>query len=1118
MPPRIPKAELERLKSEVSLEQLVRARGVKLVRRGKDLHGRCPMHEDRTASLVVSPEVNLWHCLGACQTGGSVLDWVMKTEAVSLRHAVELLRAGLPQAGSGPVRARTRSTARKLPKLASPDADDAALLARVVTFYHQTLQETTEAKELLERRGLKDSRLVETFRLGFANRTLGYRLPSRDSEAGRTLRTRLQDLGVLRQTGHEHLRGCLVVPLFDEHGRVVQLYGRKVGKVKTAQHLYLAGPQRGVFNREALAHSEEIILCESILDAMTFWCAGLRNVTTTFGAGKLHEDLLEAMKAAGTKRVLIAYDRDKAGEAGAKKVAEELMAAGITAYRIHFPRGMDANEYALQVTPAKRSLALVVRHAEWMGEGREPEREEPTTEPELEDQDPSPPAAPEDGEVDGGRSREGDGRTEETGRGLAAAPPSGAGTLRTEATVALEPSEPDPSQKSATKEEVPASLRGEPEPLRPDPPSEAEVAPGPPPGVPSLAALPGPETSSAPPEPTAYRVPPRELAPELTRHGEELRVELGDRRYRVRGLAKNQGATTLRVNLRVTREASRDLPAGAGFHVDTLDLYLARPRDAFARKAGMELGCEEATILRDLGVLLGLLETAQEEELKVASEPRAEVPEMSDLEREEALELLQSPDLLGRILEDYQRCGVVGEETNKLVGYLAAVSRKLKAPLAVVIQSSSAAGKSSLQDAVLQFMPREERVSYSAMTGQSLFYMSGTDLRHKILSIAEEEGAQRASYALKLLQSEGELTIASTGKDATSGRLTTHEYHVEGPVMIFLTTTAIDMDEELLNRCLVLTVDEGREQTRAIHQLQRDRQTLDGVFADAEREDTLRTHRNAQRLLRPLRVVNPFAHELTFLDHQTRCRRDHTKYLSLIQAITLLHQYQREVKTERRGDREITYVEVSREDIAIADRLLEKILARSMDELPPQTRRLLRSITQMVEARCQAEGVPREEVRFTRREVRQFSGAGDTQARTHMRRLEELEYLLVHSGGRGQLMVYELLVPDGEEQASPDPTGYDPNLAGQAENLAGGWRGQSGGVAARKRGPGGPAKPAPEAKESQTDPSSSQNAHLEAEVSGRRTRSAGKARRGRRAGSPRATKANGSRLPATTRD
>jgi DNA primase len=112
-------------------------------------------------------------------------------------------------------------------------------------------------------------------------------------------------------------------------------------------------------------------------------------------------------------------------------------------------------------------------------------------------------------------------------------------------------------------------------------------------------------------------------------------------------------------------------------------------------------------------------------------------------------------DLLGRIVADLEACGPVGEATNKLAAYLAATSRKLDGPLAIVVQSSSGAGKTSLMDAVLAFMPEEERIRYSAMTGQSLFYMGRSNLKHKILAICEEEGAHRAAYALKLLQSDG---------------------------------------------------------------------------------------------------------------------------------------------------------------------------------------------------------------------------------------------------------------------------------------------------------------------------------------------------------------------------
>ena len=125
---------------------------------------------------------------------------------------------------------------------------------------------------------------------------------------------------------------------------------------------------------------------------------------------------------------------------------------------------------------------------------------------------------------------------------------------------------------------------------------------------------------------------------------------------------------------------------------------------------------------------------------------------------------MRDPHLLDRILTDFEHCGVVGEETNKLVSYLAVTSRLLEAPLAILVQSSSAAGKSALMEAVLALLPEEQRVQYSAMTGQSLFYMGETDLKHKVLAIVEEEGALRAAYALKLLQSEGVLTIAAREK------------------------------------------------------------------------------------------------------------------------------------------------------------------------------------------------------------------------------------------------------------------------------------------------------------------------------------------------------------------
>jgi DNA primase len=976
--PRIADEVIERLKAEVAVERLAEARGVVFERRGADLHGRCPFHEDRTPSLVVTPSKNLWHCLGACQQGGTVIDWVMKAEGVSFRHAVELLQNDYqPIATDAP----RRSTVRKLPTMLERDAEDVKLLGQVVDYYHETLLASPEALEYLERRGIGSKEAIETFKLGYANRTLGYRLPAKTRVEGAAIRGQLQRVGLMRASGHEHFSGSLVIPVIGADGVVTEVYGRKLLdnlRPGTPKHLYLPGPHRGVWNAAALMASKEIILCEALIDALTFWCAGYRNVTASYGVEGFTADHLAAFKAHGTERVLIACDRDEAGDKAAEKLAAKLQAEGLDCYRILFPKGMDANEYALKVGPAEKSLGVAIRSAQWIGKG---------------------------------------------------APSSSRA--------------PDPltslAAEEAAKDQNPHAM---PEPVMPQVPE---------PVLPTLPA-------SVMPEP-AMPLAQAEQKPLGTEH--EHTVTFGERRYRVRGLEKNASYECMKVNVLVSAPS---LDGGEAVHVDTLDLYQARYRAAFIAAASVELGLAGDVIKADLAKLLLALETEQEKLLSAARDPVKPAPHaMSEDARTAAMALLKDSRLIERIASDFSRAGIVGETSNALVGYLAAVSRKLDRPLALLIQSTSAAGKSSLLDAVLRFIPEEDRVVYSAMTGQSLFYMGEMNLKHKLLAIAEQEGAARATYALKLLQSEGELTIASTSKDATTGKLVTEEYRVEGPVMIALTTTAAEIDEELLNRCLVLTIDEGRAQTQAIHTQQRARRTLAGLHARAEREALLTLHQNAQRLLEPLAVVNPFADQLTFLDDRTRTRRDHEKYLTLIDVIALLHQHQRVVRTALHGEKTLRYIEATLDDIALANELAHEVLGRTLDELPPQTRRLLGLVIGLVDAQCKEHSMSRAMYRFTRRELREVTKWGDTQLKIHLARLVELEYLLLHRGGRGLTFEYELLYDGAAESAEAARVSglidvealrrnYDAHRSGQNEHRSGSGRPPVGGRSGGGRG------------------------------------------------------------------
>jgi RHS repeat-associated protein len=203
---RIPESELERLKNEVSVQRLVESAAIALKKSGKDFIGCCPFHADDTASLVVTPEKNLWHCFG-CGAAGGPIDWMMRHNGVSFRHAVELLREGISSLAAEPLKS---SRVRKLPAPVSLDADDQKLLNQVVDFYHQCLKQSPQALAYLEARGLTGSaaaEAIDTFKLGFADRTLGLRLPDKRWKAGADIRARLESIGIYRESGHEVVNG-----------------------------------------------------------------------------------------------------------------------------------------------------------------------------------------------------------------------------------------------------------------------------------------------------------------------------------------------------------------------------------------------------------------------------------------------------------------------------------------------------------------------------------------------------------------------------------------------------------------------------------------------------------------------------------------------------------------------------------------------------------------------------------------------------------------------------------------------------------------------------------------------------------------------------------------------
>ena len=415
---------------------------------------------------------------------------------------------------------------------------------------------------------------------------------------------------------------------------------------------------------------------------------------------------------------------------------------------------------------------------------------------------------------------------------------------------------------------------------------------------------------------------------------------------------------------------------------------------------------------------------------------------LADADKAEGLKLGRQPDLVEEILRDMERLGMIGESANKLIGYLVMTSRKMDDTLPLLILSGSGAVKSHLQDTILSLCPDDELIKLTSLTGQALFYKGEDSLRHKVLAVEEEAGASEAHYAIRNLISAKKLVIESTIKNALTGKLETQVNTVHGPTAVFQTTTNPQTDAETRSRFILVSVDESPEQTKAILAAQRHTHTLEGWRHRQQREMILKRHHAFQRMLKPVKVVNPFEPLLSYPDDRLLVRRDHPKYLHLILAVTFLHQWQRPAKhDELCGD----YIETTLDDVAVANDIAHQLFGHSLDDLSRPSRELLELISGHVERRAGMEKTGREKIAFTRREVREAFKWSDTRLRIHLDELAQMEYVQPLSGRFGQTYRYQLLYEAEQNETagrflgglkSVEQLQKEASLAGILSNLA----------------------------------------------------------------------------------
>ena len=373
-----------------------------------------------------------------------------------------------------------------------------------------------------------------------------------------------------------------------------------------------------------------------------------------------------------------------------------------------------------------------------------------------------------------------------------------------------------------------------------------------------------------------------------------------------------------------------------------LDLYNEEQLQRFIRTASEKLEVGTKQINYGIAELTELLEDYRKtkiEENKPKTEPKKV---LTQFRKEELLKTLKRSDLLSHINSLIGKTGIVGEEKNRLVMWIVFTSRLMANPLHIVCLGASGTGKTYLQERVAELFPKEEKVSFTASTEQAFYYVGRTELKHRIVLIEDMDGANSVMYVLRELQSKSYVSKLVPIKD-TKGNMQTKMLEVEGPICLSGTTTKERIYEDNANRSFLIYLDNSLEQQQGI--MNRQRYVSAGEINQAQELATIEFLQDLQQMLRPIKVINPFATKLNIPQTVFKPLRTNAHYLQFIEAITFIHQWQREIKKDNQGTE---YIETTLEDIALANELLKDILLAKSDELTKACRDFLEQVKDLL--------------------------------------------------------------------------------------------------------------------------------------------------------------------------
>jgi DNA-binding transcriptional ArsR family regulator len=383
---------------------------------------------------------------------------------------------------------------------------------------------------------------------------------------------------------------------------------------------------------------------------------------------------------------------------------------------------------------------------------------------------------------------------------------------------------------------------------------------------------------------------------------------------------------------------------GKTVHRDRVCLSLAKKRAEFSNKCGAP--AVDGHLIDIEQRLLAAWDKQAAARAEKSGKPTVE--ELSSEQKTAAMEFLNDPALMDRLDEDLSAAGLVGERVAGRLVYLTATSRMLARPLCVLITAGSAAGKSYVGDIVIKLIPEEQVIDATSFSPQSLAHAGSDLLKHKLVRIAENvqsEESETTAYYIRELLSRKKVERLTT-VESEDGGFHTEKVTAEGPIAYVETTTKVKINDENQTRMFVLRIDESQEQTIRIQKAQRRARTIQGFSEDRCGEEVVARHHAAQSLLKPVAVVIPYADYIEFPSLKLRARRDHNRFLDLIEASACLHQHQRKQKV---ADGK-TVIEAELQDYRIAREIAEYVLTDTMGDVPGASLKLYTALAQAAKA------------------------------------------------------------------------------------------------------------------------------------------------------------------------